>query len=208
VTRDIISGGTGGNAEVEGDYSSAQGGDAGQAVQQPGGRGGHAKVRGNHSIAVGGKGGRGGVTPGSPGGDVEIVGDFGGAWGGQGGEAPQADGRGGRGGRSGGADFDLSMFTGQVHRPQHIKWPYGEPVTEYGRGGDSADTPQYRARRIIVENLKRCEFGRRSLDINEAWWDRKIVSVDWINRCLVHQGHAWQMRVVDDEYEFFDIPPK
>ena len=65
-----------------------------------GGKGGDAKVSGKNSVALGGIGGGGG--PGGKGGDggaAEAIGDNAFAMGGEGGEAGQVD-RGGRGGRS------------------------------------------------------------------------------------------------------------
>lgn len=65
-----------------------------------GGRGGNAKVNGNYSTAIGGLGGGGGpFGKGGDGGNAEAIGDNCFAMGGEGGEAGQLD-RGGRGGRS------------------------------------------------------------------------------------------------------------
>lgn len=207
-------GGSGGSAEVEGDGSDAQGGAGGAAVGGgAGGAGGYARVKGNNSRAVGGRGGRGGIGPGSPGGDAEVDVDNAASFGGGGGEAAQHDGRGGRGGRAAiddameGENFaELFSSFGALYRPGHIKTPYGHAPTEPGRGGDALDTPQYMARRIIVEDLKRFEFVRLDLSLgedgHEAWYDRTVVNVDWINATLLELGHHWQMTVVDDEYEF------
>lgn len=199
-------GGDGGRAEVDGDGSDAQGGAGGDGVGKgAGGRGGDARVKGNNSVAVGGRGGRGGLGPGGPGGDVEVRCDNQQGFGGMGGEAPQWDGRGGRGGRAA-LDPELAAGLGIRFRPAHIKTPYGQAPREPGRGGDSVDTPQYMARRIIVEDLKLMEFVRQGhpLDREDAWYDRSVVSVDWINRRLMSLGYGWQMRVVDDEYEFYE----
>lgn len=202
-----VGGGDGGRAEVEGDGSKAQGGAGGDGTTVGGGgKGGDASVRGDNSVAVGGRGGRGGIGPGGAGGDAEAIGDNHHSYGGMGGEAPQSDGRGGRGGRSA-MDQELAGMLGIKYRPGHIKTPYGSQANEPGRGGDSPDTPQYKARRIIVEDLKLVEFVRQGhpLDRDEAWYDRSVVSVDWINQALLSLGHRWQMRVVDDEYEFYDV---
>lgn len=59
-------GGAGGQAEVEGDDSTALGGHGGEAVIGDGGPGGKAHVKGNRSTGVGGKGGRGGWGQVSP----------------------------------------------------------------------------------------------------------------------------------------------
>lgn len=197
-------GGRGGDARVHGDGSEAQGGEGGEAAGGNGGGGGDAKVRGHRSKAVGGRGGRGGIGPGGPGGHAEVEGDDAQVIGGQGGEAPQHDGRGGRGGRAGGQEAMAELF-GVTHRPRHMRWPYGEPVTEPGRGGDSADTPQYKARRLIVEGLKEDYFSVNSLPRAEAWWDREVVPLAWINERLAAMGHRWGATVVDDEYEFHDL---
>jgi hypothetical protein len=87
----------------------------------------------------------------------------------------------------------------------HMRWPYFEPITEPGRGADAADAPQYKARRIIVEHLKRQYFKSMDLNVDEAWWDRTIVPIGWLNERLRINGHRWQARVVDDEYEFADL---
>lgn len=196
----VKAGGQGGDASVSGDNSNATGGDGGEAVIGDGGKGGDARVVGNRSSAKGGLGGRGGVGPGMPGQDAVVVGDDCHAIGGQGGEAPQLDGRGGRGGRSGDDAIFLEIF-GLSRRP-HMKHPYGEPVLEPGRGGDSLDTPQYKARRLIVEDIKAQYFRSKGLSVDEAWWDRDIVPLAWINERLVADGHRWQATVVDLEYQF------
>jgi hypothetical protein len=79
-------------------------------------------------------------------------------------------------------------------------------VTEPGRGGDSADTPQYKARRIIVEEIKARYFAERGLPQEEVWWDREIVPLAWITAELMAAGHRWTAAIVDDEYEFTDLP--
>ena len=188
-------GGRGGNAEVEGNNSTAEGGKGGEAVVGDGGRGGDARVVGNDSMARGGFGGRGGLGPGSPGGDAEVLSDNALAFGGQGGEASQPGGRGGRGGRAPGLDY----------RRAHMRWPYGEPITEPGRGGDAPDTPQYMARRLIIEDLKAQFFQARALPLDEVWWDREIVPLDWLNERLSEDEHRWRVRIVDWEYEFSDF---
>lgn len=86
-----------------------------------------------------------------------------------------------------------------------MRWPYGEPVTEPGRGGDSPDTPQYKARRLIVEDIKARYFAERDLPQEEVWWDREIVPVSWIASELMKGDHRWTLAVVDDEYEFTDL---
>lgn len=194
--------GAGGDAEVDGDDSSAEGGTGGQAVVGNGGRGGHARVVGNRSNAVGGKGGRGGIGPGQPGMDVLVEQDDVSSAGGQGGEANQVDGRGGRGGRAPLGD----LFGGQDRG--HIKPPYGRPHTEPGRGGDAPDTPQYMARKLIIVALKERYFivnGISPLDADTVWYDRTIVPSAWINETLRMRGHRWRVSVVDQEYEFTDI---
>jgi hypothetical protein len=87
-----------------------------------------------------------------------------------------------------------------------MRWPYFEPISEPGRGGDAADTPQYKARRIIVEQLKRRFFRAKGLHVADAWWDRTVVPMYWLNEQLRNDGHHWQVSIVDDEYEFTDLP--
>jgi hypothetical protein len=231
-------GGVGGDAYVDGEDSSAEGGSGGDAVIGSGGRGGHAMVLGNKSRAIGGAGGRGGIGDGAPGGDALIARDTAEieqrvdlsdprtSWvaidgkvviaagpkvafatgedaleaGGQGGEAAQPDGRGGRGGRA----FKHYDAVGQPNNTRHMRWPYFEPVTEPGRGGDGPDTPQYKARRLIVEQLKHRYFASRSLPRDRVWWDREMVPLSWINEQLEAAGHRWRAKIVDDEYEFSD----
>lgn len=252
------SGGRGGDANVYGEDSTAEGGVGGDAVIGDGGDGGHATVAADRSHAVGGRGGRGGIGPGGGGGDAHILPDdasleyrFGGdkpdllsvgpsdtyiaidgkiillarggqngdeggrggdgyavgsnsfVAGGQGGEASQPDGRGGRGGRA----FMPDELLGQhdTQRTAHMRWPYYEPITEPGRGGDAPDTPQYKARRLIVEQIKKRYFALQGLPLDIVWWDREVVPLSWINEQLEANGHLWRASVVDDEYEFSDI---
>lgn len=199
------SGGRGGRAYVEGNNSNAEGGRGGEAGIGDGGQGGDATVKADNSKAIGGSGGRGGIGPGGRGGDALIgensVGVF--VVGGQGGEASQQDGRGGRGGRA----YIPSEMRGHLGLPDraHMRWPYFEPVTEYGRGGDAPDTPQYMARRLIVEQLKKRYFALHSFPLNQVWWDRQLTPIDWINERLEAEGHRWRVSVVADEYEFSDV---
>ena len=195
-------GGDGGNAEVEGNDSSATGGAGGDAVQGNGGRGGNALVQGNRSIAIGGKGGRGGVGPGQPGGDATVLGDDTFAAGGQGGEASQHDGRGGRGGRA----YNICSFFGLPDRG-HIKAPYGQQYAEPGRGGDAPDSPQYMARKLTIMALKERYFIAKQIeprDLETVWYDRTVVPMEWLNETLQLRGYKWRVSVVDSEYEFTD----
>lgn len=196
--RNSGSGGRGGHASVKGDRSIAQGGDGGEALIGDGGSGGDSDVLGNNSAAEGGQGGRGGIGPGGAGGDAIVVGDNAFAAGGQGGEALQPDGRGGRGGRS-----HMPWLFGD-NRP-HMRLPYGEVNNEPGRGGDSADTPQYKARRLIIEVIKVRYFRAKSLPIQNVWYDREIVDLVWLNGQLEADGHRWRASVVDFEYVFTDL---
>jgi len=68
-------GGRGGDAHVEGDNSTAEGGQGGDAASGAGGRGGDASVNGDNALAIGGRGGRGGIGPGGRGGDARVVPD-------------------------------------------------------------------------------------------------------------------------------------
>jgi hypothetical protein len=250
------SGGRGGDARVDGEDSTAEGGLGGDAVVGDGGDGGDAWIEADRSHGIGGPGGRGGLGPGGKGGDARIVpkgasledhlidesaasvgprdtwiaidgkiialarggqnggeggrggdayavGDDAFVAGGQGGESPQSDGRGGRGGRAFIPDH-LSHHFG-ARRPAHMRWPYYEPVTQPGRGGDGPDTPQYKARRLIVEWIKKRYLARQGLPADEVWWDREVVPLAWINEQLKADGHLWRASVVDDEYEFTDV---
>ena len=207
----IGSGGEGGHAVVVGDESHAIGG--------PGGRGG---------LGDGGRGGDAFIAPVDHLGPLPDLADPRTTWvaldgelraaagpqgafargkgatvaGGQGGEASQADGRGGRGGRA----YRQISFDGSEVARAHMRWPYFEPITEAGRGGDAADTPQYKARRLIVESLKRDYFAAMGLPLNEAWWDRDVVPLTWINAQLMSGGHRWRASVVAEEYEFANLP--
>ena len=222
-------GGDGGHATVLADRSHALGGQGGRGGTGPGGRGGDAHVlsAGSYSdengsgdeldppigpgdtyilidekivlLALGGHNG----SEGGRGGDGYAVGDESFSAGGQGGEASQQGGRGGRGGRAYMPD-DIAFQFG-CWRPAHMRWPYYEAVTEPGRGGDAPDTPQYKARRLIVEQSKMRYFAHRGLPLDDVWWDREVVPLSWINEQLEIEGHYWRVSVLDDEYEFTDV---
>jgi hypothetical protein len=226
----VGAGGDGGDARVEADRSHGIGGAGGRGGLGPGGRGGNARIDresasvkdhlleegavpiGPHDswVAIDGKiimvarGGQDGGE-GGRGGDGYAVGGDAFVAGGQGGEASQPDGRGGRGGRAFIPD-DLAPHLG-VRRPAHMRWPYYEPITEPGRGGDAPDTPQYKGRRLIVEWIKKRYFARRGLPLDDVWWDREVVPLAWINEQLEADGHLWRASVVHDEYEFSDVCP-
>jgi hypothetical protein len=85
-----------------------------------------------------------------------------------------------------------------------MRLPYGEPNTEPGRGGDAADTPQYKARRLIIEELKTRYMKARGLPLDEVWWDRDV-PLEWLNQQLERDGHRWCARIIDSEYEFVDL---
>lgn len=197
----------GGDARVYGERSVAIGGDAGPAASSPGGRGGHAHVLGNNSRAEGGRGGRGGAGQGGPGGDVVVQGDSIFSGGGDGGEANQLDGRGGRGGMPHTAALAMLSRIGFNISHVHMKSPYWLPNTLPGSGGQGPDTAQYRARRLIVEELKLQYFadaGRHETRV-DVWYDRDVVPIEWLNGQLHAQGHRWSTDIVDHEYAFFDI---
>lgn len=59
TTIQSLNGGSGGYAAVDGNHSSAEGGDGGVAGAGKGGDGGGATVHGNNSSARGGRGGNG-----------------------------------------------------------------------------------------------------------------------------------------------------
>lgn len=222
-------GGDGGHATVVGDRSHAIGGPGGRGGIGPGGKGGDAHILpegtclgeyissnelnppvgpGDTYVSIGGEIlllARGGLNggEGGQGGDGFAVGDDSFSAGGQGGEASQPGGRGGRGGRAYMPDELASSFGSR--RPAHMRWPYYEAVTEPGRGGDAPDTPQYKARRLIVERLKKCYFAAQGLSLDDVWWDREVVPLAWLNERLKSEGHRWRAIVVDDEYEFPDV---
>ncbi|HVZ47064.1 MAG TPA: hypothetical protein VHA82_24870 [Ramlibacter sp.] len=187
---------------VEGNASTAMGGDAGDTVIGPGGSGGLARVVGDRSHAFGGRGGRGGVGSGGPGGDAEVLGDDSSCYGGNGGEANQRDGRGGRGGTPHKAVFDMM---GLPYRD--MKLPYWAPNLIPGRGGDAGDSPQHIARRLIVEELKLRYFAASGVtyDRMDVWFDREIVPLAWLNAQLRADGHEWSAAIVDQEYECSDM---
>jgi len=87
----------------------------------------------------------------------------------------------------------------------HMRWPYFEPIAEPGRGGDAPDTPQYMARRLTLEVLKRRYFRLKYLPLDDVWWDRKVVPLPWLNEQLKADGHQWRASIVADEYEFRDV---
>ena len=220
-------GGDGGHASVDGNDSSAEGGLGGKAGLGDGGRGGSVSVVGDNAHARGGDGGRGGIQPGAPGGgaivsddpaDIDKVANEGGnAWvragaflyceihGGDGGEAGQPGGRGGRGARSYVSPDDRKRL-GLGPDRGHFKLPYFEPNTEPGRGGDGEDTPQYMARRIILEGIKARHILTKSFSRIDVWYDRSVVPLAWMNVELLADGHRWQVRVEDGEYEFHELP--
>lgn len=202
-------GGDGGKAIVDADNSRARGGRGGRGGIGPGGPGGDAHVVRDQAayerllnekeedvVEPGGRGGHAFVVGENPGDSLAVGGD--------GGEACQADGRGGRGGRAF-MPAELRELLGIPDR-RHMRWPYFEPITEPGRGGDAADTPQYKARRLIIERLKRRYFRERDLESSEAWWDREVVPLHWLREQILRDGHRWAIAVVADEYEFTDLP--
>ena len=134
---------------------------------------------------------------------IQPVGDY--AHGGMGGEAAQPDGRGGRGGLSGGREHTCKA-PGTLLEP-HMKRPYwDDKEIEPGRGGDSPDTPQYRARRLIIEMIKADYLAAPEFFTTSVWYDRKAVPIDAINAKLAEAGHKWKIAVDDHEYAITDLP--
>ena len=185
-------GGRGGDATVFGTESAAKGGRGGDGNVGPGGKGGDATVLGNRSYAHGGMGGRGGVGEGGPGGDAAVQADDTLMVGGNGGEAGQPDGRGGRGGSSpwltlGAPDFQL---------------PDGRWISEFGRGGDGAHSPQHEARLMVIEELLD-EFGVRHRRIgNHTHFVVTAELLEALNDRLNRRG--WRVEVVDGCFSFYD----
>lgn len=86
-----------------------------------------------------------------------------------------------------------------------MKLPYGETNNFPGRGGDTPDTLQYMARRLVIEDLKLRFFIEHELrrnDPHHVWYDREEVPLTWINSRLEADGHRWRADVIDDEYVF------
>ena len=219
----------GGNAHAEGDYSYAEGGTAGDSVRGPGGDGGQAHAVGRNSTAIGGNGGRGGMGKGGCGMDVVALQDDVTSYGGHGGESSQDDGRGGRGGQS---PMLAEMFGAEFARRAGMKLPYGAPNIFPGRGGDTPDTPQYMARRLIVERVKAKYYvenniptegaimsegwplGMMPAELQQAltakdsdvWYDREVVPLTWINEQVSRDRNKWTVIVEADEYVFIDKP--
>lgn len=201
-------GGRGGHAIAEGDESTAFGGDAGKSNGMPGGRGGNARATLLGSTVIGGMGGRGGVEEGMPGMDISDVGLSGGfslhMVGGMGGESSQRDGRGGRGGLSAGAER-LQALLGQNPRP-HMSRPYwADGLIEYGRGGDGMDTPQYQARRLIIEMIKAEHLRAPAYFTTEVWYQRDEVDISKINDALGSMRVGWRVSIEDHEYVMHDL---
>jgi hypothetical protein len=199
------SGGPGGHAEATGDDSNAVGGPGGEGVIGNGGPGGSARVYANRSVGIGGPGGRAGVGDGQPGGDVFVEHNDTYAAGGGGGESSQMDGRGGRGGLPGGPPESVP---GAAFERRRMKLPYGRENAEPGRGGDAADSLQYKARKLIIMDFKKRYFVAKSIaeaDPDHIWYDREIVPLEWLNKTLEMHGFQWRVSVVALEYEFADI---
>lgn len=201
----IPQGARGGHAIARGNDSVAIGGDAGEFGIQPGGRGGDVDICDPGITAVGGKGGRGGVIPGMPGMDITQPGGSVGSYieGGMGGEAPQPDGRGGRGARP--PQYELiCRLLGKTPRP-YMKRPYWDQEAEPGCGGDGADTPRYRARRLIIEMLKADYLLYKSYFSTEVWYKTDNPSIEILNIALARRDHSWRVGMDDGEYTFTDI---
>jgi hypothetical protein len=214
----------GGNAFAQGDYSYAEGGAAGDSGRGIGGDGGDAHAVGHSSTAVGGRGGRGGRSRGGTGGDAIALGEGAHYYGGDGGEACQYDGRGGRGGAP---QMLHTMFNAEFARRAAMKLPYGMPNVFPGRGGDSPDTPQYMARRLIVERVKLKFFLEHGIPTegafvvgekffpaswlevftakhSDVWYDRTIVPLLWLNEEIQKSGNKWSVAIEAEEYVFED----
>jgi hypothetical protein len=218
----------GGNAHAEGDHSYAEGGAAGDSTTGIGGDGGHAHAVGRNSIAIAGNGGRGGVGKGGRGMDVVTLQEDVTSYGGHGGESNQYDGRGGRGGLS---PMLTEMFGTEFARRASMKLPYGALNTFPGRGGDTPDTPQYMARRLIVERAKANYYAETNTPTegaitandggffhimpaewkqaltakySDVWYDREFVPLSWINQQVSQEGHKWTVSVEAGEYVFID----
>lgn len=124
------------------------------------------------------------------------------------------------------------MFGSEFARRAGMKLPYGASNSFPGRGGDTPDTPQYMARRLIVERVKANYYAEtntpteggimagdgRFLHImpvewaqaltvkySDVWYDREIVPLTWINQQVSQGGHKWTVTVEAEEYVFTDI---
>lgn len=221
----LSKGGNAGDSIAVGDGSYAEGGNGGDAGGGVGGDGGSAHAIGKDSVAVGGKGGRGGRGKGGPGMCVVVMQEGVRGYGGDGGESSQHDGRGGRGG----AAPMMSAFGAEFARRAGMRLQYGMLNIFPGRGGDSPDTPQYKARRLIVEQFKAKYFIQHGIPTegaaapnssdmlpvewrqalmtkcSDVWYDREIVPLVWINEQLHQAGHKWSATIEAQEYVFVDV---
>jgi hypothetical protein len=185
-----------GGSALAANHGIAIGGNAGNAGNPGsialGGTGGNAEAAGPGSYAAGGPGGRGGAIPGGPGGNAVASGG-GMALGGQGGEAPQPDGRGGRGVQNG---LIAHGFPDQL-------LPNGHWISEYGRGGNGSNAPQYNERLNIIGELN-AEYMKAHPKLGgDHWTSKTAVPLEWLNRRLTQLGKDWRVRITDGEYEFY-----
>ena len=76
---------------------------------------------------------------------------------------------------------------------------------EYGRGGDGADSLQYRARRLIVEMIKAEYLGALAYFNTEVWYEREAVPLESINASLAAMKMNWRVSIDDYEYVMHDL---
>lgn len=185
-------GGRGGDASAHegGMAHGGLGGDAGS--HGPGGRGGNAMAHGRGSGAIGGRGGRGGAASGGAGGDASNSWGSGIVQGGGGGEAGQIDGRGGRGG-----------YTIERGGPHDHQLPDGRWLSDFGRGGNGANSAEYDARLQIIRKL-RTRYADQHVDHNPGT-PPNARCLAWMNAELRVLGEVWQVRITDGMYEFYNV---
>lgn len=114
------------------------------------------------------------------------------ALGGCGGEAGQPDGRGGRGARNPLIELGLADF----------QLPDGRWLSEAGRGGDGAHSPQYGARLMVIEEiLDQLGVPHHRKGANTYCADAEAL-LTTLNERL--KGRGWGVTVRDGLFSFYD----
>ena len=153
-----------------------------------GGKGGNATVNGN-GIAIGGPGGHGGkYGNGGYGGSAEVQGD-----------GIAAGGAGGAAGDDG--IWRAPAKSGYEIMQRALNLPVDPYIRKFGRGGA---VPGYEPKLAIIEEMRNKYFEENSQKTESIFENINAVPLDYLNKALIRQEINWRVRIIDDEYEFYD----
>jgi hypothetical protein len=78
-------------------------------------------------------------------------------------------------------------------------------LSEFGRGGDGAHSPQYAARLMVIEEILGRSISMRAASAGVENSKTAAAILDQLNERLARDQHAWRVRITAECFEFYDM---